>query len=68
MAYGYFFYLTFDRYMYNTPKVNEHNDIFKYYFMALATSVHAWEYCFSIISVDGEFRGTILVASPLDGN
>ena len=41
--------------------------------MALVLSIHAWEYCFSIISVDGatlknKFCGTILAACTLDGN
>ena len=41
--------------------------------MALVASIHAWEYCFLIISVDGatlknNFCGTILAACTLDGN
>ena len=41
--------------------------------MAHAASIHAWEYCFLIISVDGaslksKFCGTILATCTLDGN
>ena len=55
-----------------TQDVND-DGTFKYYFMALAASIHAWEYCFPIILVNGatlksKFCGTILATYTLDGN
>ena len=57
---------------YTAHDVND-DGTFKYYFMAHVASIHAYEYSFPIISVDGatlknKFCGTILAACPLDAN
>ncbi|KAA0046139.1 uncharacterized protein E6C27_scaffold157G00790 [Cucumis melo var. makuwa] len=46
---------------------------FKFYFMALATSIDAWNYCVPIISVDGiamknKYLDTLIYACTIDGN
>ncbi|KAA0047595.1 uncharacterized protein E6C27_scaffold115G00630 [Cucumis melo var. makuwa] len=46
---------------------------FKFYFMALAASIDAWNYCVPVISVDGaamknKYLGTLISACTIDGN
>ncbi|KAA0048344.1 protein FAR-RED ELONGATED HYPOCOTYL 3-like [Cucumis melo var. makuwa] len=46
---------------------------FKFYFMALAASIDAWNYCIPVISVDGaamenKYLGTLISACTIDGN
>ncbi|TYK23824.1 protein FAR1-RELATED SEQUENCE 4-like [Cucumis melo var. makuwa] len=46
---------------------------FKFYFMALATSIDAWNYCVPIISVDGiamknKYLDTLIYACTIDDN
>ncbi|KAA0066892.1 protein FAR1-RELATED SEQUENCE 4-like [Cucumis melo var. makuwa] len=46
---------------------------FKFYFMALAASIDAWNYCVPIIYVDGaaiknKYLGTLVSACTIDGN
>ncbi|KAA0066503.1 uncharacterized protein E5676_scaffold572G00320 [Cucumis melo var. makuwa] len=46
---------------------------FKFYLMALAASIDAWNYCVPVISVDGavmknKYIGTLISACTIDGN
>ncbi|KAA0042312.1 protein FAR-RED ELONGATED HYPOCOTYL 3-like [Cucumis melo var. makuwa] len=46
---------------------------FKFYFMELAASIDAWNYCVPVISVDGaamknKYLGTLISACTIDGN
>ncbi|KAA0037807.1 protein FAR-RED ELONGATED HYPOCOTYL 3-like [Cucumis melo var. makuwa] len=46
---------------------------FKFYFMALAASIDAWNYCVQVISVDGaamknKYLGTLISACTIDEN
>ncbi|KAA0051564.1 protein FAR1-RELATED SEQUENCE 4-like [Cucumis melo var. makuwa] len=46
---------------------------FKFYFMALAASIDAWNYCVPVISVNGaamknKYLGTLISACTIDGN
>ncbi|TYK22587.1 uncharacterized protein E5676_scaffold195G00040 [Cucumis melo var. makuwa] len=46
---------------------------FKFYFMALAASIDAWNYCVPVISVDGaamknKYLGTLISTCTIDGN
>ena len=46
---------------------------FKFYFMALAASIDAWNYCVPVILVDGaamknKYLATLISACTIDGN
>ena len=58
--------------MYTAEKSDDEGR-FKFYFMALATSIDAWNYCVPIISVDGavlknKYLGMFISACTIDGN
>ena len=58
--------------MYTTEELDDEGQ-FKFYFMALSTSIDAWNYCVSVISVDGamlknKYLGMLISACTIDEN